>query len=62
MSVSNADRDALLTARQHSESPSDADLTPAQQELLRDLRLSLKQMKRGEALPAREALREIQME
>lgn len=37
-------------------------LSPAQLELLRDMRESLRQMKRGESLPARETLREIELE
>ena len=38
------------------------ELSPAQQELLRDMRASLKQMKRGELLPARETLREMDLD
>ena len=62
MSVRKADRDELVTVEQKSKVPDHEDLTAAQQELLRDMRVSLKQMKRGELLPAREALREIQLE
>ena len=35
------------------------ELTPAQAEFMEDLRVSLIQMKNGEVMPAREALREI---
>ena len=38
------------------------ELTPAQAEFMEDLRISLIQMKNGEVMPAREALREIERE
>ena len=38
------------------------ELTEAQAEFLEDLRISLIQMKNGEVMPAREALREIERE
>lgn len=62
MSIKNNDRDERATLNFDSQVPADANLTPAQQELLRDLRASLKQLKRGELLPARETLREIDLE
>ncbi len=62
MSIKNNDRDERATLNFDGQVPADANLTPAQQELLRDLRASLKQLKRGELLPARETLREIDLE
>ncbi len=62
MSIKNNDRDERATLNFDSKVSADANLTPAQQELLRDLRASLKQLKRGELLPARETLREIDLE
>lgn len=62
MSVRITDSDDIATARQKSRGSDQEDLTTAQQELLNDMRVSLKQMKRGEILPAREALREIHLE
>lgn len=62
MSIKNNDRDECATLNFDSKVSADANLTPAQQELLRDLRASLKQLKRGELLPARETLREIDLE
>ena len=38
------------------------ELTPAQAEFMEDLRISLIQMKNGEVMPAREALRQIRLE
>ena len=38
------------------------ELTDAQIEFLEDLRVSLRQMKNGDVMPAREALREIRLE
>ena len=38
------------------------ELTPAQAEFMEDLRISLMQMKNGDVMPAREALREIERE
>ncbi len=38
------------------------ELTPAQAEFMEDLRVSLIQMKNGDVMPAREALREIERE
>lgn len=61
-SVSEADGDKLATVQQNSWTSDPIDLTPEQQELLRDMRVSLKQMRRGETIPAREALREIGLE
>ena len=62
MSIKNNDRDERATLNFDGQVPAEANLTPAQQELLRDLRASLKQLKRGELLPARETLREIDLE
>ena len=62
ISVSEAGGDKLAAIQQNSQTPSQNDLTPAQQELLHDMRVSLKQMRRGETFPAREALREIGLE
>lgn len=53
MSIKNDDRDERATLNFDGQVPAEANLTPAQQELLRDLRASLKQLKRGELLPAR---------
>lgn len=62
MSVTSADRQERV-ALQHKDSLSEHEnLTAEQQELLHDMRVSLKQMKRGELLPARETLREIDLE
>ena len=38
------------------------ELTPAQAEFMEDLRVSLIQMKNGDVMPAREALRQIRLE
>lgn len=47
----------------HQRDDADLDeLTEAQTEFLADLRISLQQMKNGEVMPAREALREIERE
>ena len=62
MSVSEFDRDELATTRRKNRDSAHEELSPAQQELLRDMRESLRQMKRGDALPAREAMCEIQLE
>ena len=62
MSRNNNDRDERATLNCDGRVPAVDNLTPAQQELLRDLRESLQQMKRGELLPARETLREIELE
>ncbi len=61
-SASEAGGGKLGTVQQNSQMPSQIELTPAQQELLHDMRVSLKQMRRGETLPAREALGEIGLE
>lgn len=61
--MSNVDRDEQkVTLEFDDQVQGSEDLTPAQQELLRDMRASLKQMKRGELLPARETLRVIDLE
>lgn len=39
-----------------------SELTQAQAEFLEDLRISLIQMKNGDVMPAREALRQIRLE
>ena len=62
MSIKNNDRDERATLNFAGQVSADANLTPAQQKLLRDMRASLKQMKRGDLLPARETLREIELE
>ena len=62
MSIMNTDRDERATLNFAGQVSADANLTPAQQKLLGDLRASLKQLKRGELLPARETLREIDLE
>ena len=62
ISVSEAGGDKLATVQQNSQTSNPIDLTPEQQELLRDMRVSLKQMRRGETIPAREALHEIGLE
>lgn len=62
MSRNNNDSDERATLNCDGRAPAVDNLTPAQQELLRDLRESLQQMKRGELLPARETLREIELE
>ena len=62
MSLKKVDRDERAQLKLDGRVPQGEDLSPAQQELLSDMRASLKQMKRGELLPAREALREIDLE
>ena len=62
MTLKEADGDDLATALKDRETPGVEKLTEAQIELLRDMRVSLRQLKRGEGLPAREALREIRVE
>lgn len=64
ISVSEAGGDKLVAVQQNSQTSDPIDLTPEQQELLRDMRVSLKQMRRGETIPipAREALHEIGLE
>lgn len=62
ISVSDAGGDKLVAVQQNSQAPAPINLTPEQQELLRDMRVSLKQMRRGETIPAREALHEIGLE
>lgn len=47
--------------RQREETELD-ELTDAQKEFMEDLRISLIQMKNGDVMPAREALREIERE
>ena len=62
ISVSEAGGNKLVAAQQNIQTSDPIDLTPEQQELLRDMRVSLKQMRRGETIPAREALHEIGLE
>lgn len=62
MPVNNVDKEERASLRLDGGVRQGEDLSPAQQELLRDMRASLKQIKRGELLPAREALREIDLE
>ena len=62
MSEAGGDKLAAIAIQQNSRTSDPIDLTPEQQELLRDMRVSLKQMKRGETIPAREALHEIGLE
>ena len=62
MSIENVDRDERARLKFDGQVPQGEELSPAQRELLSDMRASLKQMKRGELLPAREALREIDLE
>ncbi|MDE2910904.1 MAG: hypothetical protein OXQ99_17065 [Chloroflexota bacterium] len=62
MSVTSADRQKCAALKQKDSVPEHVNLTAEQQELLHDMRVSLKQMKRGELLPARETLREIDLE
>ncbi|MCY3916189.1 MAG: hypothetical protein OXG49_09290 [Chloroflexi bacterium] len=62
MPVKNMDKDERAQLKFDGRVPQGEDLSPAQQELLRDMRASLKQIKRRELLPAREALREIDQE
>lgn len=62
ISVSEAGGDKLAAVKQNSKVSAPINLTPEQQELLRDMRVSLKQMRRGETIPAREALHEIGLE
>ncbi|MCE2472045.1 MAG: hypothetical protein J4G18_09110 [Anaerolineae bacterium] len=51
-----------LPVRGKSQVADQDELALAQQELLSDMRVSLGQVRRGEALPAREALRELRAE
>lgn len=62
ISVSGTGGDKLAAVQQNSQTSDPINLTPEQQELLRDMRVSLKQMRRGETIPAREALHEIGLE
>ena len=62
ISVSETGGDKLAAVQQNSRTSAPINLTPEQQELLRDMRVSLKQMRRGETIPAREALHEIGLE
>lgn len=62
MSVTSADRQKRAALKHKDSVPKHENLTAEQQELLHDVRASLKQMKRGESLPARETLREIDLE
>lgn len=62
ISVSETGGDKLATVRQNSRASDPIDLIPEQQELLRDMRVSLKQMRHGETIPARVALHEIGLE
>ena len=62
MSMENLDRAERAALKFGDEAPMGEDLTPRQQELLRDMRASLRQLKRGDLLPAREALREIELD
>ena len=62
ISVSGTGGDKLAVLQQNSRTSDPIDLAPEQQELLRDMRVSLKQMRRGETIPAREALHEIGLE
>lgn len=61
-SASEAGGGKLGTVQQNSQTPSQIELTPAQEELLHDMRVSLKQMRQGETLSARKALDEIGLE
>ena len=58
MTTSNS----LRSASREKTTPDTPELTEAQAEFLEDLRISLIQMKNGEVMPAREALREIERE
>lgn len=62
MSVTNVDQDERASVQLKDSVPGIENLSAEQQELLLDMRASLKQMKRGELLPARETLREIEQE
>jgi len=62
MSMTNVDKDEHTALQQKVSIPGHENLTAQQQESLRDMRASLKQMKRGELLPARQSLREIDQE
>lgn len=62
MSMTNFDRDERAAVQDKDAVPGQENLTPMQQELLRDMRESLQQMKRGEMLSARETLRELDLE
>ena len=60
--MSETGGDKLTAVRRNSQTSDPINLAPEQQELLRDMRVSLKQMRRGETIPAREALHEIGLE
>ena len=62
MPVKNSYHDERTTAQLKDSMPGFDKLSAEQQDLLRDMRVSLKQMKRGDLLPARETLREIEQE
>ena len=57
-----ADGDEQVATLKDRALPGEEELTAEQKELLNDMRVSLRQLKRGEGLPARQALREIWQE
>ncbi len=62
MPVKNSYHDERTTTQPKGSMLGLDNLSAEQQDLLRDMRVSLKQMKRGDLLPARETLREIEQE
>ncbi len=62
MTLRKVDSDEQVATLKDRELPGEEKLTAAQKELLNDMRISLRQMKRGEGIPACQALREIWQE
>ena len=62
MIMSKVDASGISPERKKIRVPDQEELTAAQQELLRDMRTSLAQIRRGDLLPARESLREVRTE
>lgn len=60
--MNTVDSPGISPVRKQSRIPDQDDLSEAQRELLSDMRISLDQVRRGEGLPAREALRVLRAE
>lgn len=62
MTLRSVDGDEQVVELNERSLSGEAELNAEQKELLNDMRVSLRQLKRGKGLPAREALREIWQE
>ena len=62
MAHRKADGDEEVATLKDRALPDEEALTEPQKELLNDMRISLRQLKRGDGIPARQALREIWLE